>query len=211
MRISLAVATLSLAGVAMAQKGAACHKGHMDAGYRMTPMPPPRLMKGIGTSSLKITTNSPEAQAYFSQGLALTHCFWDFEAYRAFKEAARLDPDAPMAWWGIVQSIDGYPAMQEEAKAAREKIKKLMDRASEHEKLYLRAQQEQADGKPYLREIELSWRIIPMISMRKPSSGCGLRMATMKTASHAPARRKRERFWRNCCCSIPITRQPIIT
>jgi tetratricopeptide (TPR) repeat protein len=154
MRISLAVAILSLAGSALAQQGAACHKGHLEAGYKMTPMPAPKLMQGISTSTLKITTTSPEAQAYFSQGLALTHCFWDFEAYRAFKEAARLDPDAPMAWWGIVENIREYPAMEEETKAAREKIKKLMDRASEHEKCYLRAQQKQADGKPYLQEIE---------------------------------------------------------
>jgi tetratricopeptide (TPR) repeat protein len=154
MRISLAVAILFLSGPALAQQGAACHKGHMEAGYKMTPMPPPKLMQSIGTSSLKITTKSPEAQAYFSQGLALTHCFWDFEAYRAFKEAARLDPDAPMALWGIVESIKEYPAMEEETKAAREKIRKLLDRASEHEKYYLRAQQKQADGKPYLQEIE---------------------------------------------------------
>ena len=156
MRDTVAVTIFALASLAnaSAQQGAACHKGHIDAGYKMTPMPPPELMQGIGASSLKITTKSAEAQAYFSQGLALTHCFWDFEAYRAFKEASRLDPDAPMAYWGIVQSTDEYPAMEDERKAAIDKIKKLMDRASEHEKLYLRAQQEQADGKPYLREIE---------------------------------------------------------
>jgi tetratricopeptide (TPR) repeat protein len=156
MRVIVAVTILGLASLAnaSAQQGAACHKGHIDAGYKMTPMPPPKLMQGIGTTSLKITTTSAEAQAYFSQGLALTHCFWDFEAYRAFKEAARLDPDAPMAYWGMVQSIDGYPAMADEKKASLDKIRKLMDRASEHEKLYLWAQQEQADGKPYLREIE---------------------------------------------------------
>src|ERR1017187_9104924 len=146
MRTIVAVTILGSASLAicLAQQGAACHKGHIHAGYKMTPMPPPKLMQGIGASSLKITTKSAEAQAYFTQGLALTHCFWDFEAYRAFKEAARLDPDAPMAYWGIVQSVDGYPAMEDEKKAAIEKIKKLMDRASEHEKLYLRAQQEQA-------------------------------------------------------------------
>ena len=42
---------------------------------------------------MTITTSSPEAQRYFDQGLNLLHCFWDFEAYRSFREAARLDPD----------------------------------------------------------------------------------------------------------------------
>src|SRR5438067_893063 len=133
--------TLTSAGVAFAQKGAAGHKGHAEAGYKMSAMPPPKLMTGIGSSSLKITTKSAKAQAFFSQGVALLHCFWDFEAYRAFKEAARLDPDSPMPYWGIVQSIADYKAMQPEKDTALEKIKKLMERASDHEQFYLRAQQ----------------------------------------------------------------------
>jgi Flp pilus assembly protein TadD len=111
----------------------------------MTEMPAPKLMTGIGTSSLKITTKSAKAQAYFSQGVALLHCFWDFEAYRAFKEAAHLDPDAAMAYWGIVQSINDYKAMEREKDTALEKAKKLMSRASDHEQFYLRAQQKEQD------------------------------------------------------------------
>jgi hypothetical protein len=65
---------------------------------------------GVGADPLKITTKSPEAQEYFSQGMALLHCFWEFEVWRAFKEAARLDPDAPMAYWGILQSVSQFPA-----------------------------------------------------------------------------------------------------
>ena len=40
------------------------------------------------------------AQKFFDQGLNLLHAFWDTEAYRAFREAARLDPDAAMPYWG---------------------------------------------------------------------------------------------------------------
>jgi tetratricopeptide (TPR) repeat protein len=129
------------------QQAATAHKGHADAGYRMTPMAAPKLMTGIGTSPLRITAKSPEAQAYFSQGMALLHCFWDFEAYRAFKEAARLDPDAPMPWWGIVQAIGQYPAMEDEKKEALEKIGKLMESASDHEKYYLRDALKDEDSK----------------------------------------------------------------
>jgi tetratricopeptide (TPR) repeat protein len=126
------------AAIGSAQQEATAHHGHVDAGYKMTPMPPPKLMTGIGTSSLRITTKSPEAQAYFSQGVALLHCFWDFEAYRAFKEAVRLDPDAPMPYWGILKAIRPYPAMEEERAGAIAKIGKLKDRASDHEQYYLR-------------------------------------------------------------------------
>ena len=130
---------------AFAEKPASCHKGHVDAGYKMTPMPAPKLMTGIGSSSLKITTKSPAAQAYFSQGIQLLHCFWDFEAYRAFKEAARLDPEAAMAWWGIARSIGDYKAMESEKTAALDKAEKLMEHASDQERYYLRAQKQQQD------------------------------------------------------------------
>ncbi len=145
MRSTLATVTLLLASATLASPQ---HMGHSEAEYRFTEMPPPLLMTGIGTSALRITTRLPAAQKYFSQGLELLHCFWEFEAYRAFKEAARLDPDAAMAYWGIVQSVDGYPAMEDLKKSTLEKIRALMDHASEHEQFYLRAvlKQQEKDG-----------------------------------------------------------------
>ena len=140
-----------------AQSGAAAHKDHMARDYKMTPMPPPRKLEGIGTSHLQITTKSPEAQVWFDQGLNLLHCFWDFEAYRAFKEAARLDPDAAMAWWGIVQSLDGYKAMEDESNAAAAKAQALLPKISDHEQFYIRAQREnlKKDGHDaWVREME---------------------------------------------------------
>jgi hypothetical protein len=133
------------------------HKGHAARDYKMTEMGPPPLITGIGDAHLQITTKSAKAQAYFDQGLNLTHCFWDFEAHRAFKEAARLDPNAAMAYWGIVESVSDYKAMDDIKKAALEKAKALMDKASDHEQYYIRAQQAQQedDGEQkYRREME---------------------------------------------------------
>lgn len=117
----------------------------MARDYKPTPMPPPHKLQGIGNSHLQITTSAPEAQAWFDQGFNLLHCFWDFEAYRAFKEAARIDPDAAMPWWGIVQALDGYEAMHEESQAAADKAKALIPKISEHEQLYIRAQQKRLE------------------------------------------------------------------
>ena len=141
------IALLAATG-ALAQSPAGGHKGHHDEDYKMTEMPPPPRMSDVGDSHLKITTRSDAAQAYFDQGLSLLHCFWDFEAHRAFKEAARLDPDAAMAYWGIVESISDYKAMADEKKAALEKAKELMPKVSDHEQYYLRAQQaaQEEDG-----------------------------------------------------------------
>lgn len=60
-----------------------------------------RLSEGLDTYSFKITTKSRKAQAWFNQGLVLLYGFNHGEAIRSFTEAAALDPDAAMAWWGI--------------------------------------------------------------------------------------------------------------
>lgn len=61
---------------------------------------PPPLMPGLGDAHLAITTQNPEAQAYFDQGLRLLHGFNHAEAVRAFKHAQRLDPQCAMCFWG---------------------------------------------------------------------------------------------------------------
>ena len=59
----------------------------------------PRL-DGLGTQHMPVTTKSSESQYFFDQGLRLNTGFNHSEALRAFKEAARLDPDNAMAYWG---------------------------------------------------------------------------------------------------------------
>jgi tetratricopeptide (TPR) repeat protein len=59
------------------------------------------LYDGLGSYSRKITTDSPEAQRYFNQGLAFVHGFNHNAAIRAFRQAAELDRECAMAHWGI--------------------------------------------------------------------------------------------------------------
>src|SRR5437899_7919040 len=59
------------------------------------------LYEGLGSYSRKITTDSPEAQRYFDQGLAFLHGFNHRAAIRAFQQAAELDPECAMAHWGV--------------------------------------------------------------------------------------------------------------
>ena len=61
----------------------------------------------MGEVDFSISTNSTEAQAFFSQGVAQLYAFWHSEAERSFLEAARLDPDAAMAYWGIAMAAPG--------------------------------------------------------------------------------------------------------
>lgn len=59
------------------------------------------LFDNLGTYSLKVTTDSPEAQRYFDQGLRFLFGFNHGMAIRSFQEAAARDPECAMAHWGI--------------------------------------------------------------------------------------------------------------
>ncbi|PQA54460.1 hypothetical protein C5O19_22185 [Siphonobacter curvatus] len=104
-------------------------------------LPAPEIMTGIGTSDLSIQTKNPLTQRYFSQGVALLHSFWDFEAYRAFKEASRQDSTAIMPYWGIysaIGSMEGDDFAADRIRAVR-KLKELKAKANPHERRYAEA------------------------------------------------------------------------
>jgi tetratricopeptide (TPR) repeat protein len=86
----------------------------------LAPTLPAKLLPGMGTVHLAITTTSPEAQQFFDQGLAQMHSFWAREAERSFLQAAALDPAAPMPQWGVamVAAGDWRPRFQLDTQAA---------------------------------------------------------------------------------------------
>ena len=59
------------------------------------------LHPGLGHYHHPITTQNPEAQTYFDQGLTLLYGFNHDEAARYFRRAAELDPQAAMPYWGL--------------------------------------------------------------------------------------------------------------
>src|SRR5260370_15499527 len=116
--------------------------GH-EMGMQMKEIPPPeRLpapvkMTGIGNSHLAITA-TPEAQAWFDQGLNLLHDFWDYESERAFEQAIRVDPKCAMCYWGLYQALMFRHSMgtgySEQALAGAVKLK---DQAGGEGQLYI--------------------------------------------------------------------------
>ncbi len=59
----------------------------------------PRL-QNLGSHIFTVSTQNEDAQRFINQGLNLAYAFNHFEAGRAFREAARLDPSLAMAYWG---------------------------------------------------------------------------------------------------------------
>jgi tetratricopeptide (TPR) repeat protein len=71
------------------------------------PSLPAKLMQGMGETNMPVTTKSEEARKFFNQGVSQLHSFWNVEAERSFLQAAELDPDMAMAYWGISLSAAG--------------------------------------------------------------------------------------------------------
>ncbi len=98
-----------------------------DAGAPLAPM-----LEGLGDLHYAITTSSDAAQRFFDQGLRLVYAFNHAEAVRAFEEAARLDPEAPMPHWGKALALgrnlnDSMP--RERELQALESLKQARDRS----------------------------------------------------------------------------------
>ncbi len=111
-----------------------------DAGEPLAP-----TLEGLGDLHYPITTSSDAAQRFFDQGLRLVYAFNHAEAIRAFEEAARLDPEAPMPHWGKALALgrnlnDSMP--RERELQALESLKQAQDRsdnASEREQALIDA------------------------------------------------------------------------
>ena len=63
------------------------------------------LFHGYGDHHHPISTKNPKTQAYFDQGVRLLFGFNHAEAIRSFREAARLDSDCAMCWWGVAFAL----------------------------------------------------------------------------------------------------------
>ena len=86
------------------------------------------ILPGYGAGALKISTAKPAAQAFFDNGLQLSHAFAHAAGQGAFKEAARLDPQCAMCVWG--EAWAGGPTINFTVDAATQvKMGKLVDGA----------------------------------------------------------------------------------
>lgn len=133
-----------LACLALLPASGALAAGHEHPAHAANGSAPP-LFDNLGTLSHRVTTSSPQAQRYFDQGLRLTYAFNHDEAIRAFKEAARLDPNCAMAWWGVALALgpninlDVDSEREQAAYQAITKAKSLEQHVSPGERAYIEA------------------------------------------------------------------------
>lgn len=112
----------------------------------------PRL-QNLGVHKFPVTTKSERAQRFINQGVNLAYGFNHAEAARAFAEAARLDPDCAMAYWGhalvLGPNINAAMAPEDEPKALAliQKAASLKSKASARERAYIDALAQRYTGK----------------------------------------------------------------
>jgi tetratricopeptide (TPR) repeat protein len=121
---------------------------------------------GLGGLHHPVSTKSAEAQKFFDQGLALVYAFNHDEAIRSFKNAAGLDPELAMAYWGIALALGpniNLPVDPEREKAAYEALQKaqaLSKKAPEQERAYIEALSKRYsnDPKADLRKLDIDYK-----------------------------------------------------
>jgi len=132
----LAGAVLGLMVDTVAQQPHAAHRIPMVPDeLLMRPVP---LRTGIGTAHDTVTTASPQAQAFYDQGLAYLHSYVWIEAARSFNQALRIDPALAMAQVGLSYALVELNAPAN-ARAALDRARALAPGASEHDRLHIDA------------------------------------------------------------------------
>jgi tetratricopeptide (TPR) repeat protein len=130
--ISALALTVSLGWPVLAQ-----HEAHDENMVGWVPREildrPVPLRQGIGTLHDQVTSSSPEAQAFYDQGLAYLHSFVWIEAARSFHQALRLDPKLAMAYVGLSDAYIGL-ADPAGARAAITSAQSLSGAVTEPEK-----------------------------------------------------------------------------
>jgi hypothetical protein len=92
-----------VAAAATASAQAPVHKHYEESKEAEKPAPTGELaprLQNLGVHTFRVTTKSKKAQLFVNQGVNLAYGFNHAEAGRAFREAARLDPNCAMCYWG---------------------------------------------------------------------------------------------------------------
>jgi len=103
------------------------------------------LRTGTGNTREEVTSASPEARAFYVQGVNYLHGYVWIEAARSFNQALRLDPGLAMAHVGLSRVYSGIDA-PEDARRALEKAQSLADKASPRERRRIAVRAAQLDA-----------------------------------------------------------------
>ena len=107
----------------------------------ITALAPAKLVPNLCVLKYRVSTNSPDCQAFFDQGLGYLYSYVWMEAARSFETATRHDPDCALAWWGLSRALAHWS--RGDANKALQKANELQGRASDREQLLIKARMQE--------------------------------------------------------------------
>lgn len=131
-----------------AQEGPAPGHSHHGEAFNEGPRQKGYLIGGTGKVHFPVTTKNPTVQKFIDQGVGQLHGFWYFEAERTFRQAAMLDPDCAIAYWGMANA--NYNSQINNLKRAKGFIAeavKRKDKAGKRERMYIEGFDKFVNGK----------------------------------------------------------------
>ena len=115
---------------------AAGHSYHGEA-FNEGPRQAAVLMDGLPKIEFETSAEDERTQQFIEQGIAQLHGFWYLEAERSFREAARIEPDLAIAYWGMAMAnVNNQERARGLIAAAMERVE---EHASRRERLYIEA------------------------------------------------------------------------
>src|SRR5262249_11503719 len=106
-----------------------------------TGLAPAKRFPNLCLLQYRVSTTSPECQAFFDQGLGYLYSYVWMEAARSFETALRRDPDCALAWWGLSRALEHWG--KRNANDALLKANALRDKASYREQQLILARMQE--------------------------------------------------------------------
>jgi hypothetical protein len=94
------------------------------------------LMQGMGNVKFPVTVADDLVQRFIDQGVSQLYGFWYYEAERSFRQAAALDPDCAMSFWGM--ALANVNNLERSRNFIAQAVK-LREKCSRREQLYIDA------------------------------------------------------------------------
>jgi len=156
-RLSLGLAGLLVLALTVPAQAIDNPKRTPPAGGIPNPLPisklaPSKLIPDLCVYRYKISTDSPECQAFFDQGLGYLYSYVWMEAARSFETATYHDPNCAMAYWGLSRALERWGRGDANQQAA--KAHELMGRASWAEQQLILARMQEKGLVPNVGDAE---------------------------------------------------------
>src|SRR4029453_8340767 len=125
------------------------------------------LMAGIPKIDFPVTTKVPDVQAFINQGIGQVPGLWYYEGERSFHQAAMLDKECGIAYWGMAMANIDNPTRAKQFMAECVKHKAGL---SERETMYIDALDAffKADGNKRKERNEAYTRALEKILYKYP-------------------------------------------